>query len=111
MSHCYEASVQLNAVQVDKLAAVIAAVEALEGWSKPTEFHWMEDQDGADLNSTPVVLRGMNDQDFANLVAHAAWTAHGAFCAVQVTMIDIEVAPCEEFEFGEENYQQMMVAE
>ena len=37
-------------------------------------------------------------------IAHQAWTANGAYCTVEVRIIDMEDMPCESNDFDEEDY-------
>ena len=102
MSRAYDMYVQVTGFQPERLDALKAA--ATDIWN----FEWFTDSPTLlDGFGESQLCGGETEDQFAERLAKAIWSANGAFCPVQVTATYMENLPHEDYEFDEEDFQRL----
>ena len=59
-------------------------------------------------DSNGYLISGESDEEFAERLTRAIWTANGGYCRVNVCATYLESLPYEEYVLEEEDYQQLV---
>jgi hypothetical protein len=105
MSRAYDMYLQVAQFQPERREGIKAAARAI--W----DFEWFCDAPTLEGFGESSLCGGEREDQFADRLAKGIWAANGGFCSVIVTATYLDDLPKETYEFDEEAFKRLQVAD